>query len=78
METSLRPAAPQDAGAVADVLIESRLAFLPFAPSAHSAHSVRKWVAEQLIPTKRVGVDETSLTATALRRILREELAQHG
>jgi len=25
-----------------------------------------------------VGVDETPLTATALRRILREELAQHG
>ena len=25
-----------------------------------------------------LGVDETPLTATALRRILREELAQHG
>ena len=43
---------------MADVLIESRLAFLPFAPSAHSAHSVRKWVAERLIPTQRVHIAE--------------------
>ena len=27
---------------------------------------------------EHLGVDETPLTATALRRILREELAQHG
>lgn len=36
MNTVLRPALPGDAAAVADVLIESRRAFLPFAPSAHT------------------------------------------
>ena len=60
MDISLRTATEEDASAVADVLIESRLAFLPFAPSAHPMHSVRKWVAERLIPSQRVHVAEQS------------------
>jgi GNAT superfamily N-acetyltransferase len=58
MEAALRPAAPQDARAVARVLIESRLAFLPFAPSKHPPHEVQAWTAEYLIPSGRVTVAE--------------------
>jgi GNAT superfamily N-acetyltransferase len=46
----LRPAMPADAGAVADVLIRSREAFLPYAPFAHPLDEVRGWVAETLVP----------------------------
>jgi GNAT superfamily N-acetyltransferase len=58
MKASLRSATPADAAAVAEVLVESRRAFLPFAPSAHTPAEVRCWVAEQLIPCGNVHVVE--------------------
>jgi GNAT superfamily N-acetyltransferase len=47
-----------DASAIAEVLIESRRAFLPFAPSARPPSEVRGWVAKLLIPSGRVHVAE--------------------
>jgi GNAT superfamily N-acetyltransferase len=60
MDALLRRATNDDAAAVADVLIESRLVFLPFAPSVHPPHEVRQWVAEHLLPTGRVHVAEVA------------------
>ncbi|WP_374437730.1 N-acetyltransferase family protein [Inhella sp.] len=50
MTITLRPAGAPDAEAVAQVLIESRNALLPFAPMAHPAAEVRTWIATVLIP----------------------------
>lgn len=55
-DLALRTATSIDASAVADVLIQSRAAYLPFAPSAHPPDEVRTWVAERLIPTGAVTV----------------------
>ena len=54
----LRSARSDDADAVATVLDQSRLAFLPFAPSAHPEHAVRSWVRDHLLATGRVVVWE--------------------
>ena len=56
MITTLRPARAEDAGAVANVLNSSRLAYMPFAPSAHSPDDVRAWVGARLIPNCRTTV----------------------
>ncbi len=37
------------AAQVAEVLLSSRKAFLPYAPSAHADSDVRQWVAQSLI-----------------------------
>jgi GNAT superfamily N-acetyltransferase len=58
VDLALRPATSIDASAVADVLIQSRAAYLPFAPSAHPSDEVRTWVAERLIPAGAVTVAE--------------------
>jgi GNAT superfamily N-acetyltransferase len=50
MNATLRPADGEDASAVANVLISSRLAYMPFAPSAHSPEEVLAWVGTHLIP----------------------------
>lgn len=52
----LAPATAADAPSVAEVLIESRHAYLPFAPSAHPPEDVRRWVQEQLVPSGGVTV----------------------
>jgi GNAT superfamily N-acetyltransferase len=54
----LRDATSNDALAVADVLIQSRAEYLPFAPSAHLPGDVRAWVASQLLPAGSVTVAE--------------------
>jgi GNAT superfamily N-acetyltransferase len=56
MDLVLRAATPRDARAVADVLIRSREAFLPYAPFAHPLDEVRGWVAETLVPSGGVTV----------------------
>lgn len=66
MNALLRPALPGDAAAVADVLIESRRVFLPFAPSAHTPEEVRTWVAERLVPAGRVHVAEVEQQVVAV------------
>jgi GNAT superfamily N-acetyltransferase len=59
MPVRLRIAAREDAAEVADVLITSRRAFLPFAPSPHSAADTLAWVTHQLIPSGAVTVAQT-------------------
>ena len=52
----LRPALAEDAEAVANVLISSRLAYMSFAPSAHSPEDVHAWVRSHLLPSCRTTV----------------------
>ena len=47
-----------DVSAIAEVLIQSRAAYQPFAPSAHPPDDVRGYVAEQLVPSGGVCVAE--------------------
>ena len=54
----LRPAQVGDADGVADVLIASRITYLPYAPSVHPPSDVRRWVREQLLATGQVTVAE--------------------
>ena len=56
MQPFLRAAEPSDAEHVAEVLMESREAFMPYAPSAHSEAEVRHWVREVLLPTTQTTV----------------------
>jgi GNAT superfamily N-acetyltransferase len=56
MTPALRAAEDADAAAVADVLIGSRKAFLPYASSAHPDGDVRLWVRHVLIPAGGVTV----------------------
>ena len=52
----LRPARPEDADAVADVLLASRKAFLPYLPSPRSEHEVRRWITTTVLSTQDVTV----------------------
>ena len=54
----LRGATSADACAIVTILIESRRAYLPFAPMAHPPEDVRRWVAEELLPSGGVTVAE--------------------
>ena len=56
MSTALRAATVDDAPSVADVILSSRKAFLPYAPMAHSDADVHQWVREVLIPSADVTV----------------------
>jgi GNAT superfamily N-acetyltransferase len=66
MDALLRLAGPDDTSAVSRVLVESRLAFLPYAPSAHSPPEVRQWVADHLIPTGTVHVAQVGAEVAAV------------
>jgi GNAT superfamily N-acetyltransferase len=55
-QAALRGAVAEDADAVAQVLISSRTAFLPYAPLVHSESEVRQWVARTLVPSGGVTV----------------------
>ena len=56
MKLVLREALNSDAAAVAEVMVASRQAFIPFAPMAHSVSEVRTWVESTLIPSGGVTV----------------------
>lgn len=56
MSLQVRPAAESDPERIADILIESRAAFMPYAPSAHTEDEVRAWVQHHLLPTGGVTV----------------------
>lgn len=60
MKPLLRRATASDASRVADLLIGTRTAFMPYAPSAHSEGEVRQWVATRLVPSSRVVVAEVN------------------
>ena len=49
MTPDLRPATPDDAGAVAEVFLRSCKELVACAPLAHSDEDVRAWVREHLI-----------------------------
>jgi len=53
---TFRPATLDDADDIADVLIESRRAFLPYAPSAHTDAEVHDYARTYLIPQTQVTV----------------------
>lgn len=54
----LRPAEPDDAGAIADVWLRSFGAALPTVRRAHSDEEVRSWIREVLLPGHDVWVAE--------------------
>jgi ribosomal protein S18 acetylase RimI-like enzyme len=56
VKATLRPATAADASRVASLLIDTRLAFMPYAPAAHTETEVRDWVASLLVPTGGVTV----------------------
>ena len=53
---ALRPAAAAEAGAVAEILLASRQAFLPYAPWAHADAAGPRWRGHVLIPSGGVTV----------------------
>jgi ribosomal protein S18 acetylase RimI-like enzyme len=56
MSVELRRAAIEDAAQVAEIYLESRKRFLPYAPLAHSDEAIHVWVRETLIPSGGVTV----------------------
>lgn len=55
---SLRRARAEDTTRVADLLIVTRAAFMPYAPSVHPEDELRAWVAGRLLPSGGVMVAE--------------------
>lgn len=53
---ALRAARPDDAAAIAAVIVRSRAAFVPYAPSPHDAESTQRWVEGVLVPNGGVTV----------------------
>ena len=51
MAATLRSAVAADAERIAQILIDVRSAFMPYAPLAHAAEEVRSWVAGCLVPS---------------------------
>lgn len=58
MSLRLRPAQPADAPRIAEVLLASRRAFLPYAPSPHTDAETHAWVEHVLVPAGGVVVAE--------------------
>ena len=55
-DVNFRPATSADAEQVADIYLDSRKTFLAYAPLAHSDDSIRRWIADHLIPSGGVTV----------------------
>jgi GNAT superfamily N-acetyltransferase len=68
----IRRALRGDAPRVADVLVASRRAFLPYAPLAHTEREVRDWVREVLIPEAEVTVADQGGALVAVMAVRRE------
>ncbi len=68
-EPVLRAATPADAPRVADLLIDTRRAFMPYAPLAHPEPEVRQWVADRLLPTGGVVVAEIDAAVAAVMAV---------
>ena len=54
MNILIRSATTDDAARVAELLIDTRQQFMPYAPSPHSAASIHAWVAAVLVPSGAV------------------------
>ena len=57
---TLRTGVGGDAARIAQILIDVRSAFMPYAPLAHSPDDVRSWVAESLVPSGGTIVAESN------------------
>ena len=71
----IRPACPDDALAIARVLVESRKAFLPFAPLAHKREEIEDWVAKHLVPGGGVTVALSGENVVAVLAVSEDETA---
>jgi hypothetical protein len=71
----LRPARPEDAHAIAGVLVASRKAFLAFAPLAHRPEEVEDWVARHLVPGGGVTVALSGDKVVAVLAVSTDETA---
>jgi GNAT superfamily N-acetyltransferase len=60
MNATLRPAVSADAAAIAQILIDVRSAFMPYAPLVHSMEEVHSWVAGVLVPSGGTVIAESS------------------
>ena len=58
--TTLRPAKATDAPSIVEILVSTRVAFMPYAPLAHSCDDMLEWVSTHLIPNGGVTVAERS------------------
>lgn len=56
MAVELREAVGADAGRIAEILLVSRMVFLPYAPSPHAQHEVHAWVRGTLLVSQAVTV----------------------
>ena len=52
----LRPAVASDAAAIVQILVDARLAFMPYAPSVHTEPEILDWVRTHLVPSGGVTV----------------------
>lgn len=57
---TIRTGVAGDAERIAQILIDVRSAFMPYAPLAHSPDEVRSWVAESLVPSGGTVVAESN------------------
>jgi DTW domain-containing protein YfiP/ribosomal protein S18 acetylase RimI-like enzyme len=69
----VRLATAMDGAAVAEVLMESRLAFMPYAPSAHTPDEDRNWVRNYLIPRGNVFVSSRDERVVAVLAVSRDQ-----
>ncbi|HJU21649.1 MAG TPA: GNAT family N-acetyltransferase [Casimicrobiaceae bacterium] len=72
MAATLRPAVPLDAARIAEILVDVRSAFMPYAPLAYSPEDVRSWVAQFLVPSGGTVVAELNDTLVGVMAIERE------
>ena len=73
MQPSLRKAEASDVDRIAEVLVESRKAFLPFAPSPHTEDEVRHWVRDVLLPDTKTTVAVISGVVVGVVSVLAKE-----
>lgn len=72
MAAILRPAVPADAARIAQILIDVRSAFMPYAPLAHAPEEVRSWVCGFLVPSGGTVVAELDGAIVGLTAVERE------
>jgi ribosomal protein S18 acetylase RimI-like enzyme len=72
MSITLRTAVADDAPNVAEVILSSRKAFLPFAPLAHTDLEVHRWVRETLVPSGAITVACAGATIVGVLAVTQE------
>ena len=72
MALTLRSALPGDADRIAQLLIDVRTAFMPYAPSVHRPDEIRTWVRTFLIPSGGTVVAERDASVVGIMATERE------